>query len=562
MMSGSTYRASLSKVLKTHCIRASSTNGLSVFSLQTNRLMSGKTFEMPPPKRFSKKLSTEFSIDHSGLLGVTRDFNDPDDFTESKKILADLKAEIAHEEKYGTPDSEDSLAKELFQPHKEPKSKLADDLIAYIGMRGPITLHDYIAQTSNHMVHGYYQQEAEKIGTGGDFVTSPEISQLFGEMIAVWLLSAWKALGSPKSVNLVELGPGKGTLMKDILRITSQFPEFRDAITVHMVELSDTMRTLQRNSVGCSGEAAKSPNGVTRMTNEDGIPISWYDTFSQVGNKDPILLVAQEFLDVFPVHQFVYTKKGWREKLVDVDRTMESKLHFRQVLSPTETPAARALLGAAGVRNKLNNPSNQSGIPDLPPKSVPVPASTSDNSIPEIDSKAEVIDAVAEKNAVVAQLSIGDEIEISPLALSTIEYISKRVFTSRGAVLLIDYGEQFTQADSLRAFKKHNQVSLYSEPGMVDITADVDFSLCGKTAKKEGVTVHGSITQGEFLMRMGIVERVEKLIELPTTTDEVADEMLTSFKRLVGDAEDGLGKRFKVMAITDKDTQIEGFGQL
>jgi NADH dehydrogenase [ubiquinone] 1 alpha subcomplex assembly factor 7 len=543
MMNCRAYNAVGKNLLMKDCIRARSARKSSEILWQMTRPMSDSGFEMPPTRRFAKRLSTEFKIDNSGLLGVTRDMTGSDDFSESKKIIADMRAELAEEERNGSDDSEGSLTKEEFQPHKEPKTKLAEDLIAYIRMRGPITLHDYIAQTSNHMIHGYYQQEASKIGTGGDFVTSPEISQLFGEMIAVWLLSAWKALGSPKQVNLVELGPGKGTLMKDILRVCSQFPDFRDAVTVHMVEVSDVMRTLQRESVGCTGDISKTPNGITRMTNEDGIPISWYDSFSQVSNTDPILLVAQEFLDVFPVHQFVYTNKGWREKLVDVDRSMESTMHFRHVLSPSETPAARALLGEGSSTAALRNRENlESGTQT---------ASSSSSS----DAQAGL---ASDANG---KLTAGDEIEISPLALSTIEYVSKRIMTSRGAVLLIDYGEEFTQGDSLRAFKKHSQVSIYSEPGKADITADVDFSLCKKTALKNGVTVHGSITQGEFLMSMGIVERVENLIELPSTSDETAVEIVDSFRRLVGDGESGLGKRFKVMAITDALTKIEGFGQ-
>jgi NADH dehydrogenase [ubiquinone] 1 alpha subcomplex assembly factor 7 len=543
MMNCRAYTAVGKNLLMKDCIRARSARKSSEILWQMTRPMSDSGFEMPPTRRFAKRLSTEFKIDNSGLLGVTRDMTGSDDFSESKKIIADMRAELAEEERNGSDDSEGSLTKEEFQPHKEPKTKLAEDLIAYIRMRGPITLHDYIAQTSNHMIHGYYQQEASKIGTGGDFVTSPEISQLFGEMIAVWLLSAWKALGSPKQVNLVELGPGKGTLMKDILRVCSQFPDFRDAVTVHMVEVSDVMRTLQRESVGCTGDISKTPNGITRMTNEDGIPISWYDSFSQVSNTDPILLVAQEFLDVFPVHQFVYTNKGWREKLVDVDRSMESTMHFRHVLSPSETPAARALLGEGSSTAALRNRENlESGTQT---------ASSSSSS----DAQAGL---ASDANG---KLTAGDEIEISPLALSTIEYVSKRIMTSRGAVLLIDYGEEFTQGDSLRAFKKHSQVSIYSEPGKADITADVDFSLCKKTALKNGVTVHGSITQGEFLMSMGIVERVENLIELPSTSDETAVEIVDSFRRLVGDGESGLGKRFKVMAITDALTKIEGFGQ-
>jgi hypothetical protein len=97
---------------------------------------------------------------------------------------------------------------------KEPMSPLARDLRSYIKMRGPITIHDYMAQALNHSAFGYYQYKSEKIGTQGDFITSPEISQLFGECVAVWCVSVWKSLGSPKAIKIVELGPGKGTLAK------------------------------------------------------------------------------------------------------------------------------------------------------------------------------------------------------------------------------------------------------------------------------------------------------------------------------------------------------------
>ena len=118
---------------------------------------------------------------------------------------------------------------------KEILTPLARELQSYIKLKGPLTLHEFITQASNNKTHGYYQNETDKIGSTGDFVTSPEISQLFGEMISLWCVSVWELMGCPKEVNLVELGPGNGTLMADILRTGSRFPVFKKALRVHLV---------------------------------------------------------------------------------------------------------------------------------------------------------------------------------------------------------------------------------------------------------------------------------------------------------------------------------------
>ena len=422
-------------------------------------------------------------------------------------------------------------------PHKEAMTPLGKDLQYYIKMRGAISLHDYIAQTSNHPMYGYYTQQQKtqvKIGQAGDFITSPEISQLFGEMVAVWLISVWTSLGSPAKVRLVELGPGKGTLMKDILRVAAKFPAFHAAIAVHMVEISDSMRQLQREALGCASTSHDADK--CTATTSGGVAVTWHTMFSQIPapSTEPLLLVAQEFLDALPVHQFVYTEKGWREKLVDVDDSPADtdKLHFRSVLARSTTPAVRAFFGDTTTTKVVEA---------------------------DIDALRKDVGATAPSSAGAA-LKVGDEIEICPLALATVEDIAKQLVTCGGAGLVIDYGEVFTQGDSLRGFKNHQQVSIYSEPGLVDITSDVDFAACAKYAAKKGATVHGAVTQGEFLMRMGIVERLEHLISLESTTEEQATAMVASFRKIVGDAaDDGMGKRFKVMAIASPKVAVDGF---
>jgi SAM-dependent MidA family methyltransferase len=228
-----------------------------------------------------------------------------------------------------------SQKEEKFVP-KENLTALAKDLQSYIQLRGPITLHDYIFQSSNHFLHGYYQNKLPKIGQQGNFVTAPEISQLFGEVITVWCYLMWQNLSSPSKIRIAELGPGNGTLMKDIIQTASSFPKFKESIcSVHLVELSETMRQIQKNKLDNPSSSSK-----------NNIPIYWHSYIQDVPVEPdiPILFIAQEFLDAFPVHQLVKVGSQWREKLIDIDTSPTSPYHFRVVLSPTETPASKVYI--------------------------------------------------------------------------------------------------------------------------------------------------------------------------------------------------------------------------
>jgi NADH dehydrogenase [ubiquinone] 1 alpha subcomplex assembly factor 7 len=143
----------------------------------------------------------------------------------------------------------------------------------------------------------------------------------------------------------------------------------------------------------------------------------------------------QEFLDVLPVHQFVYGSRGWCEKLVDIDDSPQSPLHFRMCLSPSPTPAMLAIFG-----NRLQPQSSYAFLKSIVDK---------------------------------ADVKSGDGIETSPLALSVVQQIASTVCHSGGAALIIDYGEDSHQADTLRGFRKHRVVDVLSEPGNTDVTADV-----------------------------------------------------------------------------------------
>ncbi len=192
-------------------------------------------------------------------------------------------------------------------------------LIAHrIALTGPIPIAGFMAEALGHPRLGYYRR-ARPLGAGGDFTTAPEISQMFGELLGAWLAERWRAMGAPSPVRLVELGPGRGTLMADALRATRAVAGFHAALDLHLVDTSGPLRMAQRAAL-----ADFSP--------------TWHERLDDVPTG-PLLLVANEFFDALPVRQFHKTAEGWRERMVGLapDGTL------RLALAPGLTPFAAAL---------------------------------------------------------------------------------------------------------------------------------------------------------------------------------------------------------------------------
>ena len=187
---------------------------------------------------------------------------------------------------------------------------LARHLAALIEQEGPISIADYMAACLGHPAHGYYATR-DPLGAAGDFVTAPEVSQMFGELIGLWCADIWQRCGSPAPIRLVELGPGRGTLMRDALRAASVAPGFADAAHVHLVETSPVLRAAQAANVA----AAK-----------------WHDSFHDVPDG-PSILIANEFFDALPIRQFVRTERGWHERRVAVGADTGCP-RFQPVLAP------------------------------------------------------------------------------------------------------------------------------------------------------------------------------------------------------------------------------------
>ena len=175
---------------------------------------------------------------------------------------------------------------------------LADELAAAISRDGPISVARYMNAALQDPRFGYYTRR-DPLGAAGDFITAPEISQMFGEIIGLWFADLWQRQGRPSPGRLVELGPGRGTLMADLLRAARALPGFRAALELHLIESSPVLRAKQAWKLA------------------DRLP-EWHERFDQVP-EGPALVMANEFFDALPVHQVVKVGDRWHERLVDSD---------------------------------------------------------------------------------------------------------------------------------------------------------------------------------------------------------------------------------------------------
>jgi NADH dehydrogenase [ubiquinone] 1 alpha subcomplex assembly factor 7 len=178
-----------------------------------------------------------------------------------------------------------------------PSTLLAAVLGEKIVRDGPISVHDYMTACLADRGAGYYLTR-QPIGKDGDFITAPEISQMFGELIGVWIAAIWQAMGQPRAVTVAELGPGRGTLMADALRAWRSVPKLLDSISIALIETSPVLRTVQ-------GETLR----------HSPAPLAWYESLEDVP-QGPLIVMANEFIDALPVRQFVRERNAWHERCV------------------------------------------------------------------------------------------------------------------------------------------------------------------------------------------------------------------------------------------------------
>lgn len=350
------------------------------------------------------------------------------------------------------------------------KSLLKTKLVELIQLKGPITVAEYMSIVLTNPESGFYMNN-DVFGAKGHFTTSPEISQIFGEILGAWIFQEWRRFDCPKPLRIVEFGPGRGTLMCDITRTLSRFE--KAPIDVTMIEMSTHLKEVQKKN----------------LTHLNGI--RWINSLDDLEKHREgfTAFVANEFLDALPIHKFVrdtQTKK-WRELLVDYDK--DHNLRFCIARQPS-----------------------------LSTRLVPQ----------EFD---------------------GDHFEACPLATNILSDVAERLNSSKGCMLICDYGfEGDYDRDTLRAFKNHKAWPPLEEPGEADLTADVDFDYL-KRHLHEKAYIFGPVEQGTFLIRCGLEARLQALLAKANKHEQ--ENLKSGAKMLVEE----MGKRFKLLSMFPKHTE-------
>ena len=204
---------------------------------------------------------------------------------------------------------------------------LAARLKARIAREGMISVAAYMDACVADPDAGYYATR-HPIGAQGDFITAPEISQIFGELLGLWAVAVWQSMGAPKPVTVAELGPGRGTLMADARRAWRSVPQFLEAVTVALIETSPSLRDVQQEAL--RGSPA---------------PVQWFDRVEDMP-QGPLIVIANEFLDALPVRQLVRRGVHWHERCVAVDRHDAFIFTEGNALQAEELPEAALALDA------------------------------------------------------------------------------------------------------------------------------------------------------------------------------------------------------------------------
>ena len=341
------------------------------------------------------------------------------------------------------------------------------------------SLDSFINKSLYEKNKGYYQKKIE-FGRKGDFITSPGISKLFSEMIAIWIVSFWESLNRPDKINLVELGAGNGELLEVLIKTLNKLEAVKDKFKFCIFEKSESLKKLQKKKFFKN--------------------VKWINNLSELKNF-PTIFVANEFFDALPIKQFIKINNEWYENFVLLNKSGKFFLKKKKV-----------------TKKKMEKIFNQG-----------------------IDENQSFI-------------------EFSPLMIKYLKSICKKIKSSTGGILLIDYGTSNKKMyDSLQGIKNHKKVNIFDDYQNIDITHHINFNFIKQIVNLNGLKVGGIINQGSFLKNMGIdlrAEMISKKMSFLKKTD-----LYTRIRRLTH--KDEMGELFKVMFVTTKDNNFKtGFNDI
>jgi NADH dehydrogenase [ubiquinone] 1 alpha subcomplex assembly factor 7 len=347
------------------------------------------------------------------------------------------------------------------------ETPLAARLHARIAKDGPLSVEEFMQACLSDAASGVYGSR-QPIGGKGDFITAPEISQIFGELIGLWAVAVWQSMGEPSRVTVAELGPGRGTLMADALRAWRGAPKFLDSVSVALIEASPVMIEAQRKTL-----------------KDAAAPLRWYAALDAVP-ESPMIVLANEFIDALPVRQFVRRGEAWRERTV-----------------------------VTGERGGFVFADGDVVTPSLPEVAQPAPE--------------------------------GAILEARPAAQSLMRELGRRAALAPLAALIVDYGhEESGFGDTLQAVRGHRFADALADPGAADLSAHVDFADLKREAGAAGLRARGPMPQGEFLLKLGLAARRERLLKHATPAQ--AEAIISGAARLVDPRQ--MGVLFKALALT------------
>ncbi|KAJ1955688.1 hypothetical protein EC988_001747 [Linderina pennispora] len=416
---------------------------------------------------------------------------------------------------------------------REELTPVAKHIRETILSTGPISIAQYMQLALTSPVGGYYTR-GQVFGRSGDFVTSPEISQMFGEVMAVWYVLHWEMMGRPAKTRFVELGPGRGTLMDDMLRAARRFPQFFATIQgVDFVERSPELRKMQLEKLGCMRESMQpvedknEPDTPASAVSEKygGISVRWHTVLEEVSvDADCVpLVMAHEFFDALPIYKFEKGAGGWSEILVDLDDSDSS--------ATTATTSAKL---ASSPHSSLSDGTDACHFKFVRSRQVTSNAA-----------------AILSDQQFSSRFDKGDHIEVSPDSARVMSVLADWVSQNSGMALIVDYGQDWTQGDTFRGIRKHKFANPLSQPGSMDLTADVDFSYLRMAAQGKA-RCFGPVEQGKFLHDMGIQARLKQLLQ--TTKDtKVQQDLVDCYKRLTDP--NSMGRIYKVLAVLPNSAQ-------